>query len=46
MILEAAASLAPSRTVLLRCGSAVEARFAQLGAADLRQVSLVGVDGR
>jgi anti-anti-sigma regulatory factor len=46
MILEAAASLAPSRTVLLRCGPAVEARFAQLGVADLRQVSLVGVDGR
>jgi anti-anti-sigma regulatory factor len=46
MILEAAASLAPSRTVLLRCPPAVEARFAQLGAADLRQVSLVGVDGR
>jgi anti-anti-sigma regulatory factor len=44
MITDAAASLDPSRTVILRCPPAIEARFAQLGADRLPQVSLVGVD--
>jgi len=44
MILEAAASLGPSRTVVLRCRPSVEARFVQLGADLLPRVSLVGVD--
>jgi anti-anti-sigma regulatory factor len=44
MILEAAASLGPSRTVVLHCRPSVEARFAQLGADLLPHVSLVGVD--
>jgi anti-anti-sigma regulatory factor len=43
MILEAAASLGPSRTVVLRCRPAVEARFTQLGVDLLPHVSLVGV---
>jgi hypothetical protein len=43
MILEAAASLGPSRTVVLRCRPAVEARFTQLGLDLLPHVSLVGV---
>jgi anti-anti-sigma regulatory factor len=44
MILEAAESLDPSRTVVVRCRSSVETRFAQLGVARLPHVSLVGVD--
>jgi anti-anti-sigma regulatory factor len=43
MILEAAASLGPSRTVVLRCRPSIEARFAQLGVDLLPRVSLVGV---
>jgi len=46
MIMEAAASLDPSRAVILRCRPAIEARFAQLGVDRLPQVSLVGVDER
>ena len=46
MITEAAASLDPSRTVVLRCPPAIGARFAQLGADRLPKVSLVGVDER
>jgi anti-anti-sigma regulatory factor len=46
MIMEAAASLDPSRTVVLRCRPAIKARFAQLGADRLPKVSLVGVDER
>ena len=44
MITDAAASLDPSRTMVLRCPPAIEARFSQLGAVRLRQVRLVGVD--
>ena len=44
MVTDAAASLDPSRTVILRCRPAIEARFTQLGADRLPQVSLVGVD--
>jgi hypothetical protein len=44
MVTGAAASLDPSRTVVLRCPPAIEARFAQLGAGRLPQVSMVGVD--
>jgi anti-anti-sigma regulatory factor len=44
MILEAAESLDPSRTVAVRCRASVETRFAQLGVARLPHVSLVGVD--
>jgi anti-anti-sigma regulatory factor len=44
MITDAAASLDPSRIMVLRCPPAIEARFAQLGADRLPQVSLVGVD--
>jgi len=43
MILEAAESLDPSRTVVVRCRPSVEARFEQLGADRLPHVSLVGV---
>ncbi len=46
MITEAAASLDPSRTVVLRCRPAIKARFAQLGTDRLPQLSLVGVDER
>jgi len=46
MIMEAAASLDPSRAVTLRCHPAIEARFAQLGTDRLPRVSLVGVDER
>ena len=44
MIADAAASLDPSRTVILRCRPAIETRFEQLGADRLPQVSLVSVD--
>ncbi len=44
MVTDAAASLDPSRTVVLRCRPAIEARFAQLGADRLPHVRLVGVD--
>jgi anti-anti-sigma regulatory factor len=44
MITDAAASLDPSRTMVLRCPPMIEARFAQLGADQLPQVRLVGVD--
>ena len=43
MILDAAVSLGPSRTVALRCGPPVEARFAQLGGDLPPHISLVGV---
>lgn len=42
MILDAAASLGPSRTVVLRCQPPVEARFAQLGGELLPHIILVG----
>jgi anti-anti-sigma regulatory factor len=44
MITDAAASLDRSRTMVLRCPPTIEARFAQLSADRLPQVSLVGVD--
>jgi anti-anti-sigma regulatory factor len=44
MIMEAAGSLDPVRTVVLRCRSSVEARLVQFGVTDLPQVRLVGVD--
>jgi len=43
MIGEAAASVGPSRTVVLRCRPSTEARFAQLGVDLQPHVSLVGV---
>ena len=42
MILDAAASVGPSRTVALRCQPPVEARFAQLGGDLLPHIILVG----
>jgi anti-anti-sigma regulatory factor len=42
MILDAAASLGPSRAVALRCQPPVEARFAQLGGDLLPHIILVG----
>jgi len=44
MVMDAAASLDPSRTVVLRCRPAIETRFTQLGADRLPQVSLVCLD--
>jgi DcmR-like sensory protein/STAS domain-containing protein len=46
MIVDAAGSLAPARTVVLRCRHGIEARFVQFGATDLPQVRLVTVDDR
>ncbi|MBE1560362.1 MEDS domain-containing protein [Nonomuraea africana] len=46
MIIDAARSLAPARKVVLRCGSAVAARFVLLGAAAVPGVSLVTVHDR
>ncbi len=46
MITDAAASLDPSRAVILRCRPAIKARFAQLGTDRLPRVRLVGVDER
>jgi hypothetical protein len=44
MIMEAAASLDPSRTVVLRCRPPIEARFMQLALDRPPHVRLVGVD--
>jgi anti-anti-sigma regulatory factor len=44
MIMDAAGSLAPARTVVLQCRPGPASRFSQFGAADLPQVRLVVVD--
>jgi anti-anti-sigma regulatory factor len=44
MIMDAAGSLAPARTVILQCRPGIVARLVQLGATDLPQVRLVAVD--
>jgi anti-anti-sigma regulatory factor len=46
MIMEAAGSLAPARTVVLQCRPGIETRFVQFGATDLPQVRLITVDER
>jgi anti-anti-sigma factor len=44
MIVDAAGSLAPARTVVLRCRPALASRFRKLRATDLPQVRLVTID--
>jgi anti-anti-sigma regulatory factor len=44
MIMDAAGSLAPARTVVLQCRPGLAARFVQFGVTDLPQVHLVTVD--
>jgi hypothetical protein len=44
MIMEAAASLAPDRAVVLRASPGIGARFVQFGAGDLPQIRMIAED--